>query len=154
MEQIDRDAVPSFPYRTVLGVRENRWLRGARPADRPRRPPDDLRLGDRGLGADRSAVAALVRRLTRDWLDRWGGLCAELGLWMDGGPPEPVDIGDDVHVQVCEGTVMERKFAALRAQTSQPAGLIGRVGELRYRQWWRTEAFLDAATVADREEAA
>jgi LmbE family N-acetylglucosaminyl deacetylase len=84
--------------------------------------------------------------LTRGFLDRWGALCAELGVWMDGGPAEPVDELDTVHLRTCAGTLLDRKFAALRAHTSQTAGLIDRVGEHRYRQWWCTEAFVDAAT--------
>jgi LmbE family N-acetylglucosaminyl deacetylase len=84
--------------------------------------------------------------LTREFVDRWGDLCAEFGVWMDGGPAEPVDEGDTVHLQTCAGTMLDRKFAALRAHTSQTAGLIDRVGEHCYRQWWCTEAFVDAAT--------
>jgi LmbE family N-acetylglucosaminyl deacetylase len=86
--------------------------------------------------------------LTREFVDRWGELCTELDVWMDGGPAEPVDERDTVHLQTCAGTLLDRKFAALRAHTTQTAGLIDRVGEHRYRQWWRTEAFVDATTVA------
>jgi LmbE family N-acetylglucosaminyl deacetylase len=87
--------------------------------------------------------------LTREFIDRWGELCTEHGVWMDGGPAEPVDERDTIHIQTCAGAVLDRKFAALRAHTTQTAGLIDRVGEHRYRQWWRTEAFVDAATVAE-----
>jgi LmbE family N-acetylglucosaminyl deacetylase len=88
--------------------------------------------------------------LTPDFLDRWGGLCAEHSLWMDGGPPEPVDPRDLVHVHVCAGPLMDRKYAALAAHSSQTAELIARVGEQRYREWWSTEAFVSApAAVLD-----
>ena len=91
--------------------------------------------------------------LTPSFLDRWGGLCTELGVWMDGGPPEPVDPQDLVHVHVCTGPLLERKFAALAAHTTQTAGLIARVGEQRYREWWSTEAFVRAGTPALQEVA-
>jgi LmbE family N-acetylglucosaminyl deacetylase len=86
--------------------------------------------------------------LTPDFLDRWGELCTEQSVWMDGGPPEPVDARDLVHVQVCTGRLMERKYAALAAHTSQTAGLIARVGEQQYREWWSTEAFVRAPATA------
>jgi hypothetical protein len=63
---------------------------------------------------------------------------------MDGGPPEPVDPGALVHVEVCSGAGLDRKFAALTAHTSQTAELIARVGARRYRAWWGTEAFVSA----------
>jgi LmbE family N-acetylglucosaminyl deacetylase len=84
--------------------------------------------------------------LTPEFLDRWGQVCTEQEVWMDGGPPEPVDPDDLVHVQVCTGALLDRKYAALVAHTSQTAGLIARVGEERYRQWWGTESFVSART--------
>jgi LmbE family N-acetylglucosaminyl deacetylase len=84
--------------------------------------------------------------LTHSFLDRWGGLCSELGVWMADGPPEPVDPGGLAHVQLCAGPLLARKFAALQAHRSQTAGLIERVGEDRYRDWWSTESFVAART--------
>lgn len=91
--------------------------------------------------------------LPPDFLDRWGELCAEHGVWMDGGPPEPVEPRSLVHVHTCAGPLMDRKFAALAAHASQTAGLIGRVGERRYRDWWSTEAFVSASRAALAEVA-
>jgi LmbE family N-acetylglucosaminyl deacetylase len=68
-------------------------------------------------------------------------------------PPEPVDPRYLVHVQVCAGSLMDRKYAALAAHTSQTAELIARVGEQRYREWWSTEAFVSAPAVAFEEVA-
>jgi LmbE family N-acetylglucosaminyl deacetylase len=99
------------------------------------------------------SAALWYAALTPDFLDRWGGLCDEHSVWMDGGPPEPVDPRDLVHVQVCAGPLLERKYAALAAHTSQTADLIARVGEQRYREWWSTEAFV-AAPAAALEQAA
>jgi LmbE family N-acetylglucosaminyl deacetylase len=84
--------------------------------------------------------------LTPDFLARWGELSTEQDVWMDGGPPDPVDCDDLVHVEVCAGELLERKYAALAAHVSQTAGLIDRVGEERYREWWSTEAFVSART--------
>jgi LmbE family N-acetylglucosaminyl deacetylase len=176
----------------AIGVREHRWLQGARPlvdgglARVPHeegvglvadlladvRPDVVLTFGPDGLTghADHRAVSAWVtaawRRagagprlwyaaVTRDFLERWGKLSAALGVWMT-GPPEPVDRRAAVHVQDFTGAVLERKIAALRAHRSQTAGLIDRVGAARYRQWWRTEAFVEVAATSttEREEAA
>lgn len=83
--------------------------------------------------------------LTADFLSSWGEACAELDVWMDGGPPAPARSRDLVHVQICSGDVLERKYAALLAHRSQTARLIGHVGPERYRQWWSREAFVAAA---------
>lgn len=81
------------------------------------------------------------------FLDRWGRLCADLGVWMDGSPP-PAAPDDLAHVQACSGKLLDRKYRALRAHRSQTAGLIERVGEQQYREWWSTEAFVSAGTAA------
>jgi LmbE family N-acetylglucosaminyl deacetylase len=91
--------------------------------------------------------------LPPDFLDRWGALCAEHGVWMDGGPPEPADPRDLVHLHTCAGPLLDRKYAALSAHTSQTAALIARVGAQRYRDWWSTEAFVSASAAALAEVA-
>jgi LmbE family N-acetylglucosaminyl deacetylase len=83
------------------------------------------------------------------FLDRWGRLCADTGVWMTGGPPQPAAPDDLAYVQECSGELLERKYRALRAHRSQTAGLIARVGEQRYRDWWSTEAFVPAIGAAD-----
>jgi LmbE family N-acetylglucosaminyl deacetylase len=112
-------------HRTV-----SRWVSGARE-----------RVGSR--------AALWYAALTPEFLDRWGAVCTEQGVWMDGGPPEPVDPADVVHVQTCSGALLDRKYASLAAHTSQTAELIERVGEQQYRQWWSTEAFVAAPPVDD-----
>ena len=112
-------------HRTV-----SRWVTGAR-----------QRAGSR--------AALWFAALTPEFLDHWGGLCAEHEVWMDGGPPGPVQRADLVHVQTCSGALLDRKYAALTAHASQTAALIERVGEQRYRQWWSTEAFVAAPPVDD-----
>ena len=56
-------------------------------------------------------------------------------------------------MQVCAGPLLDRKYAALVAHRSQTAALIARVGEGRYRDWWRTEAFVAASAAAVEEVA-
>jgi LmbE family N-acetylglucosaminyl deacetylase len=81
--------------------------------------------------------------LTEEWLDRWGGLCADTGVWMT-GPPEPA--ADPAYASRLTGRLLDAKIAALVAHRSQTAGLIGLVGEERYRAWWSTETFVAART--------
>jgi LmbE family N-acetylglucosaminyl deacetylase len=81
--------------------------------------------------------------LTREWLDRWGELAEDTGVWMT-GPPEPA--ADPAYVGVLSGEVLDRKIAALVAHRSQTAGLIALVGAERYRAWWSTETFVAART--------
>jgi LmbE family N-acetylglucosaminyl deacetylase len=82
--------------------------------------------------------------LTEEWLDQWGGLCADTGVWMT-GPPEPAD--EPAYAAVLSGELLDAKIAALVAHRSQTAGLIALVGEERYREWWSTETFVAARTV-------
>jgi LmbE family N-acetylglucosaminyl deacetylase len=82
--------------------------------------------------------------LTADFLATWGRVCAEQGMWMDGGPPPPARRRDLAHLEVCTGGVLDSKYAALVAHRSQTAGLIDRVGADRYRRWWATESFVAA----------
>lgn len=127
------------------------------------RPDLVLTFGPDGLTGhdDHRAVSAWVTRavagtgaelwyaaLTGEFLDRWGALCAETGVWMT-GPPEPAGPEELAHVQVCTGELLDRKVAALVAHRSQTAGLIARVGEECYRRWWSTEAFVAARAVRE-----
>jgi LmbE family N-acetylglucosaminyl deacetylase len=84
----------------------------------------------------------------------WGEINTQVGLWFEGAEP-PSDPSDQLAEQVhCEGELLERKFAAMAAHTSQTSGLISTVGTERYRQWWSTEYFVDARTRLDRRSAA
>jgi LmbE family N-acetylglucosaminyl deacetylase len=91
--------------------------------------------------------------VTGEWLDRWGALCADTGVWMT-GPPEPA--ADPVYVAHLAGELLDKKIAALAAHRSQTAGLIALVGAGCYRAWWSTETFVAARTsrAAEQEEAA
>jgi LmbE family N-acetylglucosaminyl deacetylase len=82
------------------------------------------------------------------FLETWGATCAEQSVWMDEPPTESAALADLVHLEVCSGPLLDRKYAALVAHRSQTAGLIARVGEARYRAWWCTEAFVAASAAA------
>src|SRR4051812_13938174 len=123
------------------------------------RPDLVLTFGPDGMTGhgDHRAVSAWVTRavegtgaelwyaaVTGEWLDRWGALCDDTGVWMT-GPPEPA--ADPAYAAVLTGELLDRKLAALAAHRSQTAGLIARVGAERYRAWWSTETFVAARTV-------
>jgi hypothetical protein len=57
-------------------------------------------------------------------------------------PCDPVpDLAFAVH---CDQAMLDRKLVALRAHASQTAHLITDLGVERYRDWWASEAFIDA----------
>jgi LmbE family N-acetylglucosaminyl deacetylase len=103
--------------------------------------------------SDRSAQLWYAT-LTPEFHQIWGELNDKVGLWFDGSEP-PSDAAADLARRVhCDGDVLERKYAALAAHTSQTSGLISLVGADRYRQWWSTEYFVDARIRLDRRPAA
>jgi LmbE family N-acetylglucosaminyl deacetylase len=83
--------------------------------------------------------------LTPEYHQQWAAVNSEIGLWFEGSTP-PSDLVTDLAFAVrCEGELLDRKFAALRAYTSQTTGLIEHLGVERYRRWWATESFVDAS---------
>ena len=62
------------------------------------------------------------------------------------GQPSVTDVTDmAIHYQA-SGAVLDRKFAALAAQSSQTSGLIEGMGLDRFKAWVATESFTDGAT--------
>ena len=60
----------------------------------------------------------------------------------------PVDSDDEAAAVVhCDEELLDIKFAALRAHTSQTTPYIEALGAATYRYWWATEAFVDASRV-------
>ena len=117
--------------------------------------PDGLtgHTDHRAVGSWTVEAAALAGHRGRLWFPtltpefhrRWSELNDRAGLWMDAAcvPVTPVDrLAATVHLT---GDLLERKVAALAAQASQTAGLIGLVGAQTYAQWWSTEWFREAA---------
>ena len=67
--------------------------------------------------------------LTEQFLDQWGELCDDLGVWMTPHAPRAVPTSAVVHLQRCDDALAARKLAALRAhasQTTQPHRAGGR----------------------------
>ena len=62
-------------------------------------------------------------------------------------PPE-----EAAAVVECEGWLLRRKRGSLAAHATQVQGLIDLVGEDVFRDWWTTEAFVDASAVVARSE--
>lgn len=92
----------------------------------------------------------LYASTTAEEVDAWEGLYADLGVFLVPGLPlrrASAEIGFELRLD--EG-LADRKLAALRAQASQTAGLIDRLGEERFRTWWSVESFVHAETVPTR----
>ena len=92
--------------------------------------------------------------VTPEFHREWGEVNADIGFWFEGADP-PSDPSSDLAFAVrCDGELLDRKVAALRAHTSQTTGLINHLGPERYRRWWATESFVDASLRHRRREAA
>jgi LmbE family N-acetylglucosaminyl deacetylase len=79
--------------------------------------------------------------------ERWGAINDQVGFFA---PDEPLPCTDDADVAgviVCDGAMLDAKLAALYAHDSQTRPLRTMVGDAAYRQWFRVEAFADAADV-------
>jgi LmbE family N-acetylglucosaminyl deacetylase len=82
--------------------------------------------------------------VTEQFLQQWGDLCDDLGVWMSPDAPRAVPASAVVHLQRCDDALAARKLAALRAHASQTTELIARVGEATFSRWWGQEAFAPA----------
>ena len=70
----------------------------------------------------------------------------DVGLWADIDRPPCVDEDDLVHSIRLDGDFLDQKIAALRAHASQTEPLVALVGVDTFRDWWRTESFVDVQT--------
>ena len=92
--------------------------------------------------------------LTPEFHTAWGALNDDVGLWADIDRPPCVDEDDLVHSIRLDGDFLDQKIAALRAHASQTAPLVAFAGVDTFRDWWRTESFVDVRThrrLADTE---
>jgi LmbE family N-acetylglucosaminyl deacetylase len=88
-----------------------------------------------------------------DWHAQWGALNEHVGLWAD-QPTPPCTADHDLAARITlDHELLDRKIAALQAHASQTTGLIDAVGLGTYREWWRTEYFVSADTIARRQAA-
>lgn len=78
------------------------------------------------------------------FLTRWADLHERFDVFFAGKPSVTARREMALHLRL-RGETLDRKLAALRAQSSQTAHLIRTVGVGRYRRWVSQESFLDAA---------
>lgn len=82
--------------------------------------------------------------LTPEFHWRWGPTNERIGLWGEQPEPPCTDEAELAHQLVLPDHLLEVKLAALRAHASQTGPLIDLVGADVYREWWRTESFVQA----------
>jgi LmbE family N-acetylglucosaminyl deacetylase len=96
--------------------------------------------------------------LTPEFHDHWHEVNREVGLWMPGAEPPSHESSELAFAVRCDETTLDQKMVALRAHASQTLPIVERMGVHRYRRWWATEAFVDAAvsavSAAGQEDAA
>lgn len=97
------------------------------------------------FGATAPPGARLLQAVATDrWWRRWRSLNERFPAY-DPGCPSPVPECDLALDLVLDDVTLDRKVAALRAQTTQTGELIAAMGEATYAEWVREEAFIDAA---------
>jgi len=82
--------------------------------------------------------------LTPGFHEAWGGVNDEIGLWADNDEPPSVEPAHLACSLELSDRLLDQKLAALRAHASQTTPLLSLLGEDTYREWWRTETFVDA----------
>ena len=91
--------------------------------------------------------------LGTDFHAQWGALSDHVGLWAE-QPSPPSTTDRDLAARVTlDGESLDRKLAALLAHASQTSPLVEAVGLGTYREWWRTEYFVAADTITQRQAA-
>ncbi len=92
--------------------------------------------------------------LTPEFHRRWGSVTAATGFWMPGATPPACPAAELAFAVHCDENVLDRKLVALRAHASQTSHLVNQLGAERYRRWWASESFADAAarTNVDRDD--
>jgi len=113
--------------------------------------PDHRTVSAWTTTAFRRAAPAQARLLytavERGWADRWWAVNERLGVYLD-MQPDPVP-SDQLAVDLTlTGTALDRKVQALRAQTTQTAGLVAELGLTGYTEWVASEFFVPAFSVA------
>lgn len=87
--------------------------------------------------------------VTPQFHDDWGDVNDAAHFFYPDQPDTPrTPIEELVHHATMSDDLLDLKFAALAAHTTQTALLIAKVGEPAYREWWRTESFRRAPVAA------
>jgi LmbE family N-acetylglucosaminyl deacetylase len=135
IDEIRPDTILTFGPDGMTGHEDHqtvsRWVTGAQAATAP-------------------GARLLYATTTADHAEKWQELHDDLGVFLVPDlplrhPSGAVDI--EFHL---DATLADRKFAALRAQASQTAGPIARIGARRFRDWCSVEAFIAAEAVPAR----
>ena len=93
-----------------------------------------------------SSARVLHATTTRSFLERFEDVHRTFDVFFAGMPS--VTSPDEMAVELAlRGQLLDRKEAALRAQTTQTAGLISQMGSRRFRSWISNEYFADAQAV-------
>lgn len=79
--------------------------------------------------------------------ERWAAVNDQVGLFMSPVDAPSTSVDEAAAVVQCDGWLLDAKFAALRAHSSQTASFVDELGAATYRQWWAAEAFVDATRV-------
>jgi LmbE family N-acetylglucosaminyl deacetylase len=90
----------------------------------------------------------LYATTTEEFVEGWKPARDAFDVFLaDGLPLRTPASALAVHLRL-DAATLDRKVVAMRAQASQTAGLIAAIGEDRLRDWWSTETFVSADSVA------
>jgi LmbE family N-acetylglucosaminyl deacetylase len=87
----------------------------------------------------------LYATLTPEFHRAWGPVNEQLGVWIDPTQAPCTPVSELAVAIDLDEDLAGMKYRALRAQWSQTAPLIARLGEDAYRRWWASETFVAAA---------
>jgi LmbE family N-acetylglucosaminyl deacetylase len=87
----------------------------------------------------------LYATLTPEYHAAWGPMNEQLGVWLDPALAPCTPASDIALAVELDAELIAVKYQALRAQWSQTAPLIARMGEDAYRLWWARETFVSAS---------
>ncbi len=99
--------------------------------------------------ATRSDAQLWYATVTTDFHQRWGSVNAQVGLWADQPEPPSTHYDELCYSITLAEDQLDAKVAALRAHHSQTARLANLIGAHAYRNWWSTESFRCAGTIAE-----
>lgn len=94
-----------------------------------------------------SSARVLQATTTQSFLERFDDVHRDFDVFFAGMPS--ITEQDEMAVELAlSGRLLDRKVAALRAQTTQTAGLISQMGCRRFRSWISKEFFAAAASAS------
>lgn len=128
IDQVRPDTVVTFGPHGNTGHPDHRTVSGWVGAAFDRAAPPGARL--------------LHTAVTERWARRWQELHERFDVFEPGYPVTTPEARLDLHL-VLDPETVARKVRALRAQTTQTAGLIDAMGIEQYTEWISEEAFVD-----------